>query len=198
VPAEVSTTSLRARQRDALRAEIQHVALRLFAEHGFDAVTTEAIAEEAGISTSTFFRHVPSKEHLLLGVAQGEGARIVANFVARPTDEDVADSLRAAILARTSHFAGDSERLELWRRAMVSAPVSVRRATLVGREECDELIAAVTERLGGTSVSAGLHAGVLVRATLAAAEFAYEWWLGNEPRETLHRLTERALEVVGR
>ena len=34
----------------------------MFAGQGFDNVTTEAIAEAIGISPSTFFRHVPSKE----------------------------------------------------------------------------------------------------------------------------------------
>ena len=61
---------LRERQRNALRADIQHAALRLFAAQGFDNVNTEAIAEEVGISPSTFFRHVPSKEYLLLGATQ--------------------------------------------------------------------------------------------------------------------------------
>jgi AcrR family transcriptional regulator len=189
------STSLRERQRNALRTDIQQVALRLFAEHGFDAVTTEAIADEVGVSSSTFFRHVPSKEHLLLGVAQGEGAKIVANFLARPADEDVRASLRAAILGRTSHFARDGETLELWRRAMASAPPSVRRATLVSREDSEHLMAAVAERLG-TGRSSGLRAGVLVRAILAAADYAYEWWLTHEPRQSLHRLTEQALDEV--
>jgi AcrR family transcriptional regulator len=197
----VSTTErraapLRERQRNALRTEIQRVALRLFAEHGFDAVTTEAIADEVGVSSSTFFRHVPSKEHLLLGVAQGEGAKIVANFLARPADEDARSSLRAAILGRTSHFARDSETLELWRRAMVSAPASVRRATLVSREDSEHLVAAVAERLGARGAGSSLRAGALVRATLAAADYAYEWWLTHEPRQSLHRLTEQALDEV--
>ena len=98
---------LRERQRIALRGDIQHAALRLFAAKGFDNVTTEAIAAEVGISPSTFFRHVPSKEHLLLGASQRGRAKVVANFHDRPLNEDVADSLAAAILARTSQFVDD-------------------------------------------------------------------------------------------
>lgn len=187
---------LRERQRTALRAEIQRVALKMFAKQGFDAVTTEAIAEEVGISASTFFRYVDSKEQLLLGVAQREGARIVASFRARPHGEVIEDSLAAAILARTSQFVDDDETLELWRRAMASAPSAMHRASLLSREDTDELIASVAERLDSTAPEGDLRAGVLVRASLAAAEYAYEWWLGHDEAESLHVLTARALGLV--
>lgn len=183
---------LRERQRTALRADIQRAALRMFAADGYDNVTTEAIAEAAGISPSTFFRHVPSKDHLLLGATQRGRAQIVANFHARPPDEDIADSISAAILARTAQFEDDDETIELWRRAMASAPPELRRASLLSRTDCDELIAAVEVRLG----SADLRAGVLVRAAVAAVEYAYEWWLTNEQTASLHTLTERALQLV--
>jgi AcrR family transcriptional regulator len=189
---------LRERQRLALRADIQHAALRLFAAQGFDNVTTEAIAEEVGISPSTFFRHVPSKEYLLLGATQRGRAQIVANFRARPSDEDVADSIAAAILARTSQFLNDDETLELWRRAMASAPAELRRASLLSREDCDELIDAVANRLDDTGAASDIRAGVLVRATVAAVEYAYEWWLTFDQSESLHTLTERALQLVTR
>ena len=189
---------LRERQRYALRADIQHAALRLFAAQGFDNVTTEAIAEEVGISPSTFFRHVPSKEHLLLAATQRGRAQIVANFHARPQDEDVADSIAAAILARTSQFLNDDETLELWRRAMASAPTELRRASLLTREDCGELIEAVALRLDDTAAASDIRAGVLVRATVAAVEYAYEWWLTYDQSESLHTLTERALPLVTR
>lgn len=189
---------LRERQRYALRADIQHAALRLFAAQGFDNVTTEAIAEEVGISPSTFFRHVPSKEHLLLGATQRGREQIVANFRARPQDEDVADSIAAAILARTSQFLNDDETLELWRRAMASAPAELRRASLLTREDCGELIDAVALRLDDTAAASDIRAGVLVRATIAAVEYAYEWWLTYDQSESLHTLTERALQLVTR
>jgi AcrR family transcriptional regulator len=187
---------LRERQRIALRAEIQQAALRLFAAQGFDNVTTEAIAEEVGISPSTFFRHVASKEHLLLGATQRGRAQIVANFHTRPLDEDIADSLAAAILARTSQFVDDDETLELWRRAMASAPAELRRASLLSREDCDELISAVATRLNNTDTAADMRAGVLVRAAVAAVEYAYEWWLTYGQSESLHDITEQALGLV--
>ena len=193
---EQTSIPLRERQRNALRAEIQQAALRMFAAQGFDHVTTEAIAEEVGISPSTFFRHVPSKEHLLLGATQRGRAQIVANFRARPLDEDIADSIAAAILARTSQFLDDDETVELWRRAMASAPAELRRASLLNREDCDELIGAVAFRLDEKVTSADMRAGVLVRAAVAAVEYAYEWWLTFDHTESLHTLTERALQMV--
>lgn len=193
---EGASIPLRERQRNALRADIQQAALRMFAAQGFDNVTTEAIAEEVGISPSTFFRHVPSKEYLLLGATQRGRAQIVANFHARPLDEDIADSIAAAILARTSQFVNDDETVELWRRAMASAPAELRRASLLNREDCDELIGAVALRLDEKVTSADMRAGVLVRAAVAAVEYAYEWWLTYDQTESLHTLTERALQMV--
>jgi AcrR family transcriptional regulator len=187
---------LRERQRIALRADIQRAALRLFAAKGFDNVTTEAIAADVGISPSTFFRHVPSKEYLLLGASQRGRAKVVANFHARPRGEDVADSLAAAILARTSQFVDDDETLELWRRAMASAPAELRRASILNREDCDALIDAVASRLSGSVPSVDMQAGVLVRAAVAAVEYAYEWWLTYGQEESLHALTEQALQLV--
>jgi AcrR family transcriptional regulator len=194
--AEDAAIPLRERQRRTLRAEIQLAALRMFATHGYDNVTTEAIAEKVGISPSTFFRHVPSKEHLLLGATQRGRAQIVASFLARPNDEDIADSMAAAFLARTSQFLDEPEVVELWRRAMASAPAELRRASLLNREDCDELIAAVAARLTRSGASAELRAGVLVRAAVAAVEYAYEWWLEHDPSESLHALTDQALRLV--
>lgn len=172
--------------------------MRLFAAQGYENVSTEAIAEAVGISPSTFFRHVPSKEYLLLGATQRGREQIVANFRARPTREDVADSLAAAILTRTSQFLDDDETLELWRRAMASAPAELRRASLLSRDDCDELIDAVALRLKNTGAASDIRAGVLVRSTVAAVEYAYEWWLAYDQSESLHALTERALQLVTR
>lgn len=43
-------------------------------DNGLDAVTTEAIAEAAGISTRTFFNYYPNKESAAIGSPPGFGA----------------------------------------------------------------------------------------------------------------------------
>ena len=149
---------LRERQRTALRDDIERAAIRLFAEHGFDQVTTEAIAESVGISPSTFFRHVPNKDQLLLAATQRGRAQIVASVRDSAADEPVSVSVAAAILFRTAQFVDDAEGVEVWRRAMASAPPGLRRASLLSVEDCDELIRVVAGRLG-TSIVDGPEGG---------------------------------------
>lgn len=186
--------SLRERQRAELRERIDLVSLRLFAAEGYDAVSVDAIAAEVGVSLSTLFRHVPGKEQLLVGVLRTGRAAIVRNFRARPESEPVAASLAAAILQRTEQFSDETEVIELWRRAMASAPARVRRASLLSEDERAVLVTLVAERLG-VSPDDDIRPGTLVRTRLAAAEFAYEHWLTHEPARTLHELTREALAV---
>lgn len=58
-----------ASERDAFyqtrRTEIAEVALRLWAERGFDATSVASIAGEAGVSKGTFYLYFPSKQALL-------------------------------------------------------------------------------------------------------------------------------------
>ena len=60
------STSLRERNRLAAMRTIQERALDLFDERGFDAVTIEEIAAEAGVSPSTIYRYFGTKEGLIV------------------------------------------------------------------------------------------------------------------------------------
>lgn len=47
-----------------------HSALDLFTQHGFDNVTVEQIAEQAQVSTRTFFRYFRTKADACFGIAE--------------------------------------------------------------------------------------------------------------------------------
>lgn len=188
-------SGLRERRRVELRERIDRTALELFARDGYDAVTVEAIAAEVGVSLSTLFRHVASKEDLLVGVVRTGRALVVRNLAARPADEPVGDAVAAAVLQRTEQLAVEDDIVALWRRAMASAPARVRRASLLDDAERAELEALVGERLG-VDPADDVRPGAIVAARLAAAEHAYRHWLTQAPDRSLHELTREALSAV--
>jgi AcrR family transcriptional regulator len=58
---------LRERKKRARREALIDATHRLVAEHGLDAVTVEAICEEAGVSARTFFNYFETKDDAVLG-----------------------------------------------------------------------------------------------------------------------------------
>lgn len=59
------------------RARILSAARARFAQHGFEAVTTEQIAEAAGVAKGTLFLHARTKERLLVMVYEHELAESI-------------------------------------------------------------------------------------------------------------------------
>jgi AcrR family transcriptional regulator len=99
------STSQRAPQRLATTFAIERAALGLFAERGFDAVTTEQIAAAAGVSVRTFFRHFPEGKEGVVLVETRRGADFFKQALeARPPHEPALVALRAAALASVEVF----------------------------------------------------------------------------------------------
>ncbi len=48
-----------------LRGRLQHAALKLFRERGYDRTTAAEIAAQTGVTERTFFRHFPDKREVL-------------------------------------------------------------------------------------------------------------------------------------
>jgi len=166
--------SLRDRQRAAVRADIHAAAYRLFAAQGFANVTTDDIASEAAISPRTFFRHVATKEELLLAAVQRGGAAIASLLERRPATEPPDVALAAAIVSRVESF--DDADLEGWRAAILTAPQLLDRVSLLGAADRERLVALVATRMGVDSAEDS-RPGLLVQLSFAAADFAFGQWV---------------------
>ena len=84
-------------------------AVDLFTEQGYDATTVAQIAERAGVTKSTFFRHFSDKRELLVA-GQEALSRLLAEGIAEaPTDASPLEAV-AAGLERASGEMGPANR----------------------------------------------------------------------------------------
>jgi AcrR family transcriptional regulator len=60
----------------ATRAHIIDVAMRLFATHGYDGTSIEAVLAESGVSRGSLYHHFEGKDALFLAVLEAVGARL--------------------------------------------------------------------------------------------------------------------------
>jgi AcrR family transcriptional regulator len=128
-PAPSLAVKLRQARSESMISEVEAVALELFAERGFDAVTVEEVAAAAQISVRTFYRYVPTKEHVLQIQIDQRNAAISAALVERPAEETPLESLRIALAEVIA--AEDPALLRRWVGIVASTP-SVMNSVLGG------------------------------------------------------------------
>lgn len=120
---------LSAKRSEMMVQTVEAVALRLFEQRGFGAVTVEEIAAEAKISTRTFYRYLPTKDDVLQVVIDRRSEALRVTLEARPDDEPPLHSLRRALESVFS--AEDPVAVRRW-ITVVQATPSVLKAVVGG------------------------------------------------------------------
>jgi len=135
-----------ARWEPGARERLVMAAVDLFTEQGYDATTVTQIADRAGVTKSTFFRHFPDKRELLVagqetlsrllteGItdapAQASPLQAVAAGLERassmmgPLNREIAPRLKAAIAASTELQERDALKSVSLAAAMTTALVA--------------------------------------------------------------------------
>ncbi|QIS20163.1 TetR/AcrR family transcriptional regulator [Nocardia terpenica] len=125
------------------RERLVVAAVDLFTEQGYDATTVAQIAERAGVTKSTFFRHFPDKRELLVagqetlsrllteGIAEAPDSASPLEAVAAgleraasamgPMNRDLAPRLKAAVAASTELQERDALKIVSLAAAMTTA-----------------------------------------------------------------------------
>jgi AcrR family transcriptional regulator len=173
-----NTASLRDRRRAELLSQIQLNAHQLFAQRGFAAVTTEDIAAAAGISISTYFRHAPTKEGLLVDPVRDAIAEIVGSYSARPPDESAVEALIQVFVTR-ARDADELDNLDTWRHAIATAPHLLSKTMLVSETDHDKFIEQVASRMR-VDPTADVRPALLVHTSLATVKFVLDRWLTTD------------------
>lgn len=176
------------------RSEIEHIALDLFTERGFDTTTVDDIAAAAGIGRRTVFRYYASKNDIPWGAFDEQLDQMRGTFAALAGDLPVMAGIRMAVLDFNDVEPAEQPWHRRRLRLILETPALQAHSTLryaAWRQVVAEY-AASRLRLR----SDDLLPQTIGHACLGVALAAYERWLtvdGCELRELLDQAF-RALE----
>src|SRR2546423_13947018 len=89
------------------RQRLVRAALDLFSEHGYDSTTIAQIAERAGLTKMTFFRHFPDKREVLFAGQDIHSRLLTDAIAAAPGPATPLQAVGVALDAITSTFTDD-------------------------------------------------------------------------------------------
>jgi AcrR family transcriptional regulator len=161
------------RRRATVATKIELAALKLFLDHGLDAVTVDDIAGAAEISRRSFYRYFESPEHILTTVLCRTMDRWAQVVRARPKNESLLISFRAADAVALG-FPENSEPLIMAMGVMRRSPEAWRRVTgpiqAHTTNAYKQIIAERLRAVGKSTRSAGAIAAGLTAIMIHLAE----------------------------
>ncbi|MGY1635764.1 mycofactocin system transcriptional regulator [Geodermatophilus sp. SYSU D00742] len=168
-------TSLLPDARSDTRARIEQAALHLFARTGFEQVTTDEIADAAGISRRTFFRYFATKADAVWGDFASHVERLEQLLATARADQPVLASICAAYVEVNDYSAADLPMLRR-RMALILGEPALQAHSQVRYADVDRVVAEHVARRTGERPDM-LLPRLVATTTRAAATTAFEVWL---------------------
>ena len=162
------------RPRTSDPAVVSLVALRMFDERTYDAVSMDDVASEAAISRRSLFRLFPTKGSLVWGGLDAFRERFEDALAGRSHDEASGDALRAAYRIAAT-FPEDAVEVTRRRLRVIRANPSLAQEGAFFFAEFERtLITFVAGRDGASEEDLDVRVRCAVFA--AAADAALTWW----------------------
>ena len=157
------------------RGRLAQAAMDLFVERGYDQTTVAEIAERAGLTERTFFRHFSDKREVLFQGGELMQAAMVEALAAAPAAATPMGAVRAAVAAVSPFFDERHESSRLRQRIIDAHPDLQEREVAKMARISRALTEGLHER-GVTDPDARLAAD----AGIAVFRSAFALWLRSE------------------
>ncbi len=173
------------------RGRLEEAALALYAERGFDNTTVAEIAERAGLTERTFFRHFADKREVLFG-----GAGMLQDLFVRTVADAPAGSAPLEMVAAALDAAGrlleDRRAFARRRHAIIGASAELRERELIKLAMLAAALADALRRRGVGDPAASLTA----EAGIAVFRVAFERWVAASGGAELPQVIEESLDQL--
>lgn len=183
-----------ARWQPNAQERIVRAALELFAEQGYENTTVVQIAERAGLTKSTFFRHIPDKRELLFIGQEALTRAFIDAIGSAPHGAGPLEAVAAAVEAAGQVFSPDTKKFAPKRRAIIAADPELQEREALKRASLAAAMTEALKRRGIEEPAASLAAEIGV---LALGQ-AYSRWADPEDRRGFGELARLAMGELTR
>jgi AcrR family transcriptional regulator len=164
------------------RGRLQEAALALYSERGFDQTTAAQIAERAGLTERTFFRHFADKREVLFGGSAVLKERIVAGVAGAPASDGPLDAVALGLDAAAAMLGESRRDLTRQRQAVLAANPELRERELAKLADYAATIADTLRQRGVSEPQATLAA----ESGMTILRVAMQRWAAEDDGRELH------------
>jgi AcrR family transcriptional regulator len=166
------------------RGRLVQAAVELYGERGFENTTVAEIAERAGLTERTFFRHFADKREVLFDGAGTLQERLVGAVIDAPESAGPVEAVALALEAAGEMIQTIRE-YSLKRQAIIAANTELRERELIK-------LASLATALAGALRARGVAAEV----GIAVFRIAFERWISGGAEQELPQLIRESLHQL--
>jgi AcrR family transcriptional regulator len=173
------------------RGRLVKAALELYGERGFEQTTVAEIANRAGLTERTFFRHFADKREVLFAGASELEQLLVSTVANAPEGLAPIDAAAAGIEAAGAAIQEGGE-LPQQRQAIITASAELQERELIKLASLASALADALRRRGVAEPAASLTA----EAAIAVFKIAFERWINEPDQQDLPRRIRESLDEL--
>jgi len=173
------------------RGRLVQAAMELYSERGFEQTTVAEIAERAGLTERTFFRHFADKREVLFAGADALQELVVSAVAGAPESAAPIDAAVAGVQAAAA-FLQEGREFSRQRQAVIVASAELRERELI---KLASLASAIADALRGRGVPEPA-ASLTAEVAIAVFRIAFEHWVDDTGRRDFAQLIGDSLDEL--
>jgi len=173
------------------RGRLEQAAMELYVERGFEQTTVAEIAERAGLTERTFFRHFADKREVLFAGAGMLQEFLVSGVAGAPDSVPPIEAVAAALEAAGA-LLQERRDYSRQRQAVIAANPALQERELIKLASLATALADALRQRGVTEPAASLTA----EAGIAVFRIAFGRWLDETNERDLPDLIRSSLDEL--
>src|SRR6185437_4949858 len=186
----ITTIGRMTRWQPNARGRLRQAALELYGEHGFDQTTVAQIAQRAGLTERTFYRHFSDKREVVFA---GEVHRVLVSTLADAAASMTAIEAVTEALLAAGAVLDERRDMTLRRQAVIAANPALQQHEQV---KYAAIVADMADALRGRGVEPS-SARLAAEAGVVVFRTAFERWIdAEEPPDFGHLVRDTVGELA--